>query len=119
MIAATPPVLLWPARFLEAIRAERDAAANTLAAYQRDLDDYADFLTGRGLDYASAARAEIEDYMTDLSLRGMAEATRAPRRSSASLAPACPWRRPPRPCGPRPWTWPGRPSTAPTRRASS
>jgi len=63
MIAATPPVLLWPARFLEAIRAERDAAANTLAAYQRDLDDYADFLTGRGLDYASAARAEIEDYI--------------------------------------------------------
>ena len=82
MIAATPPVLLWPPRFLEAIRAERDAAANTLSAYQRDLEDFADFLAGRGLDYASAARAEIEDYMTDLSLRGMAEATRARRLSA-------------------------------------
>lgn len=81
-MTTAPATRLWPARFLEAIRAERDAAANTLAAYQRDLDDYAAFLTGRGLDYAGAGRPEIEDYMTDLSLRGMAEATRARRLSA-------------------------------------
>lgn len=80
----TPPPAsaLWPARFLQAIRAERDAAANTLAAYQRDLDDFAAFLAGRGLDHAGAGRAEIEDYLSDLSLRGMAEATRARRLSA-------------------------------------
>ena len=33
--------------FLEMMSAERGAAANTLAAYRRDLDDYAGFLAGR------------------------------------------------------------------------
>jgi integrase/recombinase XerD len=69
----------WLPRFLEAIRAERDAAANTLAAYARDLRDFAAFLAPRGLDFASAGRADVEAYLVDLDARGMAAATRARR----------------------------------------
>jgi integrase/recombinase XerD len=72
----------WLPQFLEAIRAERDAAANTLAAYARDLRDFATFLAPRGGDFASAGRAEIEAYLVDLADRGMAEATRARRLSA-------------------------------------
>ncbi len=70
----------WLPQFLEAIRAERDAATNTLAAYARDLRDFADFLAPR--TYAVAARADIEAYLVDLADRGMAEATRARRLSA-------------------------------------
>jgi integrase/recombinase XerD len=72
----------WLPQFLEAIRAERDAARNTLLAYARDLDDFAGFLAGRGTDYARAERAEIEAYLVDLADRGMASATRARRLSA-------------------------------------
>lgn len=72
----------WLRRFLEAIRAERDAADNTLAAYARDLADFADFLRPRGLDFAAATRADVEAYLVDLDNRGMADATRARRLSA-------------------------------------
>lgn len=72
----------WLPRFLEAIRAERDAARNTLLAYARDLGEYAAFLAGRGRDYADADRADVEAYLVDLADRGMARATRARRLSA-------------------------------------
>ncbi|MBP7241408.1 tyrosine recombinase [Amaricoccus sp.] len=72
----------WLPRFLEALRAERDAAQNTLAAYARDLTDFADFLRPRGRDFASAARADVEAYLVALEDRGMAQATRARRLSA-------------------------------------
>jgi integrase/recombinase XerD len=72
----------WLGQFLEAIRAERDAAANTLAAYARDLEDFAAFLAGRGQDFGAAGRADVEAYLVDLQDRGMAEATRARRLSA-------------------------------------
>lgn len=72
----------WLPRFLEAIRAERDAAPNTLLAYARDLQDFADFLAARASDYASATRADVEAYLVDLQNRGMAAATRARRLSA-------------------------------------
>ena len=72
----------WTARFLEAIRAERDAAANTLAAYARDLEDFGDFLAPRGGGIDTAGRAEIEAYLVALEDRGMAPATRARRLSA-------------------------------------
>lgn len=72
----------WLPRFLEAIQAERDAAANTLAAYTRDLTDFAAFLATRGIGYADATRADIEAYLADLDERGMAQATRARRLSA-------------------------------------
>ena len=72
----------WLAQFLEAIRAERDAAANTLFAYARDLEDFAAFLAGRGAGYAEASRADIEAYLVSLADRGMSTATRARRLSA-------------------------------------
>lgn len=80
---------LWIRRFLEAMGAERDAAQNTLAAYGRDLTDYATFLADRGRDAASAERADIEAYMQDAALRGL-RVRRSPggsRRSASSTAP--------------------------------
>jgi integrase/recombinase XerD len=73
----------WPAAFLDAMAAQRGAAANTLAAYARDLDDLGAFLAGRGRDWAGAMRADLSDWLVDLDLRGMAAATRARRLSAA------------------------------------
>lgn len=72
----------WLDRFLEAIQAERDAARNTLVSYARDLTDFAAFLKARGLGYPEASRADIEAYLVDQDVRGMAQATRARRLSA-------------------------------------
>ncbi|WP_424933559.1 site-specific tyrosine recombinase XerD [Amaricoccus macauensis] len=80
--AATAPARNWMALFLEAIQAERDAAANTLASYGRDLRDFETFLTARGQGFATAGRPEIEAYLADQAERGMAETTRARRLSA-------------------------------------
>jgi integrase/recombinase XerD len=65
--------------FLEALAAERGAAANTLAAYARDLQDFAEY-GDAALDDAN--RADIEAYLANLEARGMSAATRARRLSS-------------------------------------
>jgi integrase/recombinase XerD len=72
----------WSARFLEAIQAERDAARNTLLSYARDFRDYAAFLAARGKRLPDAGRDDIEAYLVDQAVRGMAEATRARRLSA-------------------------------------
>ncbi len=77
-----PSPAAWLAQFLEAIRAERDAARNTLMAYARDLQDFAAFLARWDKDFATAARGDIEAYLGDLDDRGMARATRARRLSA-------------------------------------
>jgi integrase/recombinase XerD len=68
--------------FLEMMSAERNAAPNTLAAYRRDLDDYAGFLAGRGSGPARAARADVVAYLGRLDAEGLA-ASSAARRLSA------------------------------------
>lgn len=68
--------------FLEAMRAERGAAENTVLAYARDLTDYADALAAQGVDLISAGRGEIETYLAGLEATGMSAATRARRLSS-------------------------------------
>ena len=45
------------ALFLEMLAAERGAAANTLAAYERDLADFSEHLTAARRDLANAERA--------------------------------------------------------------
>ena len=72
----------WLERFLEAIRAERDASRNTVLSYARDLNDFAAFLKTRGVGYGDAGRTEVEAYLIDQADRGMAEATRARRLSA-------------------------------------
>ncbi|MEM6744594.1 MAG: tyrosine recombinase [Pseudomonadota bacterium] len=70
-------IALW----LEALQAERGAAANTLAAYARDLDDLAAFA---GPDWAETAdRDMLEAWLADLAARGLGPATRARRLSAA------------------------------------
>lgn len=70
--------------FVEMMAAERGAAPNTIAAYRRDLGDFARFLHGnRGAaDLAGAGPAEIRAYLAALSARGMSARTVA-RRVSA------------------------------------
>jgi len=72
----------WIAPFLEALGAERGAAANTLAAYRRDLEHFTGWLRGAGADPESAGRPEIEDYLAVLEGAGLSPATRARRLSA-------------------------------------
>ncbi|HVI50962.1 MAG TPA: site-specific tyrosine recombinase XerD [Candidatus Sulfotelmatobacter sp.] len=67
--------------FLEMMAAERGAAINTLDAYRRDLDDFAEFLTCAGLPPHQADTEAIRDYIGDLKDRGMAPRTAARRLS--------------------------------------
>jgi integrase/recombinase XerD len=66
--------------FLDMLAAERGAARNTLDAYQRDIDDYLEFLGGRSLDAVSAD--DIRAWLADISARGL-KASSAARRLSA------------------------------------
>lgn len=66
--------------FLDMLAAERGAARNTLDAYQRDIDDYLEFLGGRALDAVSAD--DIRAWLADVSARGL-KASSAARRLSA------------------------------------
>ena len=72
----------WISSFLEAQAAELDAAHNTLLAYGRDLKAAGVFLSRRGVDFATATRADIEAWMVDCELEGLARATRARRLSA-------------------------------------
>jgi integrase/recombinase XerD len=73
----------WTDAFLEMMAAERGAAANTLTAYARDLDDLGGFLKGRGASARLAGPEDLEAYFQDLGARGLSPATAARRRSSA------------------------------------
>ncbi|HBH00033.1 MAG TPA: recombinase XerD [Rhodobacteraceae bacterium] len=67
------------AAFLEAARAGRGAADNTVRAYARDLTDFAAWMAARGGRPQDATRAEIEGYLAGIEAAGMARATRARR----------------------------------------
>jgi len=69
-------------RFLEMMSAERGAAQNTLAAYQRDLSAYADFLKAKGVGAATAKSEHIRNYLASLDAEGI-KASSAARKLSA------------------------------------
>jgi integrase/recombinase XerD len=69
-------------RFLEMMSAERGAAANTLAAYGRDLEAYADFLAERNADPARAKAEDLRQYLAAVEAKGL-KTTTAARRLSA------------------------------------
>ena len=56
--AAQLPTPGWSTLFLDMLASERGAAANTLAAYRRDLDDFAGHLAGAGGASPEAARSD-------------------------------------------------------------
>lgn len=68
--------------FLEMIVAERGAAENTRAAYERDLTAYGAFLAGRGRNARSAQARDVSDFLSDLAAEGM-KPTTAARKLSA------------------------------------
>jgi len=61
---------------------ERGAADHTLAAYRRDLDDYAQFLAAAGSRAETADAKVVRAYLGDLASRGLAPATMARRLST-------------------------------------
>jgi integrase/recombinase XerD len=68
--------------FIEMLRAERNAACNTIEAYTRDLDDLAGFLARRRADLATADAAALRAYLAALDRAGMAPRTAARRLSA-------------------------------------
>jgi integrase/recombinase XerD len=69
-------------QFLEMLAAERNAAANTRAAYQRDLQDAAKFLKTRRADLAGATTEDVGAYLASLDARGMTPRSAARRLSA-------------------------------------
>lgn len=68
--------------FLDMIATERNASRNTLDAYRRDLDDYAEFLAGRKSDFAKADTQTIRNYLSALAARELAAASVARKLSA-------------------------------------
>ena len=68
--------------FLEMMSAERGAAKNTIAAYRRDLGDYAAFVAGRGASLGNADRELITTYLARLEAEGL-KASSSARKLSA------------------------------------
>ncbi|APE43590.1 recombinase XerD [Sulfitobacter alexandrii] len=76
------PTFHWISTFLEAQAAELGAATNTQLAYGRDLKDFDGFLARKHLDFASANRSAVEDYLVYCDSQGLAKSTRARRLSA-------------------------------------
>ena len=68
--------------FFEMMVAERGAAANTVSAYQRDLDDLAMFLARRGGTTAGASSDDLRAYLGALARKGSSARTAARRLSA-------------------------------------
>ena len=69
------------ALFLDMLSAERGAAANTIEAYRRDLEDFAAAL-GSGRTLAKVASDDLRAYLGSLAARGFARASQARRLSA-------------------------------------
>jgi integrase/recombinase XerD len=68
--------------FLEMLTIERGAAANTIASYTLDLNDFAEFAAERGHAAASADADTCQGYMAFLHARGLSARTAARRLSA-------------------------------------
>ena len=72
----------WLESFLEMMSVERGAAANTLKAYLRDLEDYLAALGKRGRRLSTVASADIREYLRGLDDTGLSRSTAARRLSA-------------------------------------
>lgn len=69
-------------RFLEMMSAERGAAANSLAAYGRDLQSYMEFLTAKGIALKAVGTDDVRGFLADAEYLGLARTTAARRLSA-------------------------------------
>jgi integrase/recombinase XerD len=69
-------------QFLEMLSAERGAAANTLSAYRRDLEDFLSMVKAQGRDALSAGPDDITSYLAAMAKRGLASSSRARKLSA-------------------------------------
>lgn len=67
---------------LDMLAAERGAAPNTLSAYRRDLDTFAEFLAAREICITAATRQDIAQHMLEASESGLKPSSRARRLSA-------------------------------------
>jgi integrase/recombinase XerD len=68
--------------FLDMLAAERDAAANTIQAYRRDLDDYLGFLSETRVTPLEASAATARAFVASLADRGLKPSSAARRLSA-------------------------------------
>jgi len=68
--------------YLDMLAAERGAGPNTLAAYERDLQDLATHLKRARRSIVAARTADLRAYLEELSRRGLLAATAARRLSA-------------------------------------
>lgn len=71
------------ALFLDMMVAERNAAANTISAYQRDLNDLHDWLGSRSTAMEAASSDDLRAWIAELSRAGLAASTQARKTSAA------------------------------------
>lgn len=69
-------------RFLEMMSAEQGAAANSLAAYGRDLKSYVEFLNALGSSALFANTNNVKDFLVEAERHGLARSTAARRLSA-------------------------------------
>ena len=69
-------------RFLEMMSAERGAAVNSLAAYGRDLQGYAEFLRSHGSSVLGADTVLVKNFLREADRLGLARSTAARRLSA-------------------------------------
>jgi integrase/recombinase XerD len=63
--------------FLEMMSAERGAAANTIAAYRRDISGYAGFVAGKKQTLLDCSRDVVTDYLDSLKRDGLSASSSA------------------------------------------
>lgn len=78
----TPDHARWISAFLDAQAAELGASENTRLAYGRDLKAFTEYLERKKLAFDTLTRADIEDFLVDCDVQGLATSTRARRLSS-------------------------------------
>jgi integrase/recombinase XerD len=83
MKRATPPRQRGDiADFLDMMAAERGASSNTIAAYQRDLEGWRDFLAGAGRDLIGAGTEDVRGYLAEIAAAGLKPASAARKLSA-------------------------------------
>ncbi|WP_424939967.1 site-specific tyrosine recombinase XerD [Aliiroseovarius sp. S253] len=78
----TPDHARWISSFLDAQAAELGASDNTRLAYGRDLKAFSEYIERKKLTFDDLDRADIEAYLVDCDVQGLAPSTRARRLSS-------------------------------------